>query len=48
MGYLVYQNYGKNVAHRVRSRAKDYRTSLPGPWIEKQYRVLGMRAHSFP
>ena len=30
------------MAHRVRLRAKDYRTSLPGPWIEKHYRVLGL------
>ena len=35
--------YTKNVGHRVRSRA----TSLPGLLIEKQYRVLGMRARLF-
>ena len=33
----------QNVGHRVRSRA----TSLPGLLIEKQYRVLGMRARLF-
>ena len=29
-------------------RAKDGHTSLPGPWIEKQYHVLGMCVRSFP
>ena len=29
-------------------RAKGGRTSLPGPWIEKKYHVLGMCVHSFP
>ena len=29
-------------------RAKDGRTSLPGPWIGKQYHVLGMCVRSFP
>ena len=33
----------QNVGHHVRSRA----TSLPGLLIEKQYRVLGMRARLF-
>ena len=34
----------KNIGHRACSRAKDHRTSLAGPLIEKQYRFLGMRA----
>ena len=38
----------KNVDQLARSRAKDHRTSLLGPFIETQYRVLGMRARSFP
>ena len=38
----------QNIGDRARSRAKDHRTSLPGQWIEKRYRVLGMRARSFP
>ena len=29
-------------------RAKDGCTSLPGPWIGKQYHVLGMCVRSFP
>ena len=29
-------------------RAKDGCTSLPGPWIGKQYHVLGMCVCSFP
>ena len=29
-------------------RAKVGRTSLPGPWIGKQYHVLGMCVRSFP
>ena len=41
----MHQNYAiQNVQHRARLRAKGHRTSLPGPFIEKQYRVLGMRA----
>ena len=38
----------KNVDQLARSRAKDHRTSLLGPCIEIQYRVLEMRARSFP
>ena len=34
----------KNVDQLARSRAKGHRTSLLGPCIEIQYRVLGMRA----
>ena len=37
----------KNVGHRVRSRAKDHRTSLLGLLIEKHDRVLGMHARLF-
>ena len=29
-------------------RAKDGRASLPGPWIEKHYHVLGTCVCSFP
>ena len=36
----------KNVDQLARSRAKDHRTSLLGPFIETQHRVLGMRARS--
>ena len=32
------------IGHRARSRAKDNRSFLPGPLIEKKDRVLGMRA----
>ena len=32
----MHQNYGpKNIDHRARSRAKDHRNSLPGPFIGK-------------
>ena len=34
----------KNRGHHARSRAKEHRNSLLAPFIEKQYRVLGMRA----
>ena len=44
----VSKNTIKKIGHRGRSRAKDHRTSLSGPWIEKQYRVLRQRARSFP
>ena len=37
----------KNIGHHARSLAKDNRTSLPGLFSEKQYRVLGMRARLF-
>ena len=37
----------KNNGHRARFRVKDHRTSLPGPLIEKQHRVLGMHARLF-
>ena len=30
------------IGHRARSRAKDNRSFLPGPLIEKKDRVLGM------
>ena len=36
----------KNMGHCARSRAKDDRNSLPDPWIQKQYRVLGVRARA--
>ena len=45
---LFRKNAIKKIGHRGRSRAKDHRTSLSGTWIEKQYRVLRMRARSFP
>ena len=39
----------KNMGHRARSTAEDYRTSLVDPLVDKkQYLVLGMRAHLFP
>ena len=45
----VHQNEAiKNIGYRARSRAKDQYTSLSGPWIKKQYRVLKMRARSLP
>ena len=34
----------KKKVHRACSKAKDNRSSLSGPLIEKQYRVLGMHA----
>ena len=34
----------KNRGHRAHSRAKEHCTCLHGLFIEKQYRVLGMRA----
>ena len=34
----------KNRGRRARSRAKEHCTCLHGLFIEKQYRVLGMRA----
>ena len=37
----------KNIGHRARSRDEDQRSSLPRQSIEKQYRVLGMRACLF-
>ena len=37
----------KNRGHRARSRAKEHCTCLHGPFIEQQYRVLGMRALSY-
>ena len=46
----MHQKYVKGIGHRTRSRAKDSRSSLPGPVMEKQYRVLGiyeMRARLF-
>lgn len=37
----------KNIGYRARSKAKDHRTLLLGLLIEKQNRVLGMRARLF-
>ena len=34
----------ENIGHHARSRAKDYRTFLPGPLIKKEYHVVRMRA----
>ena len=34
----------ENIGHRARSRAKDYRTFLPGPLIKKENHVVTMRA----
>ena len=34
----------KNRGHRAHSRAKEHCSCLHGLFIEKQYRVLGMRA----
>ena len=46
---MVHQNYAiKNIGHHAGIRAKDHHTSLPGPWIEKQYYVLGIHMRSFP
>ena len=33
--------------HRARSRAEEHFTSLHDPFIEKQYRVLGMQTRLF-
>ena len=46
---MVNENYAIKVLVTVLvHRAKDGHTSLPGPWIEKQYHVLGMCVRSFP
>lgn len=37
----------KNIDHRARSRDEDQRSSLPRQSIEKQYRIIGMRACLF-
>ena len=42
---LYKKNYAmKNKGHPARSRAKEHCACLHGPFIEKQYRVLGMCA----
>ena len=44
-GRFVQKNYAiKNRGHPARSRAKEHCACLHGPFIEKQYRVLGMCA----
>ena len=42
-GKIVYQNY----AQPCFLRAKDHRTSLPGPYSIMQYRIRGMGVRSF-
>ena len=43
--------YGASLVSRMRNRAflraKDHRTSLPGPYSIIQYRIRGMRVRSF-
>ena len=43
--------YGASLVPRMRNRAflraKDHRTSLPGPYSIIQYRIRGMRVRSF-
>ena len=49
---LIPSNYGvklytKIMHNRAFLRAKDHRTSLPGPYSIVQYRIRGMRVRSF-
>ena len=39
--------YTKIMRNRAFLRAKDHRTSLPGPYSIIQYRIRGMRVRSF-